>query len=258
MTRPGDMKFDDRRAYFPRGLCQSKAGYRFSMDSLLLSSFVRLPKKGGQGRKRGLDLGCGSGVVGLGIMLENAYTDISITGLDIQQEMVDCAKANALALGFDENLDYQMKDISSYADCDNTADFVVANPPYRCHGKGKVSTGQSRAIARFEDEADLVTFCKTATRSLRDKAPFYMVHLPERFVEVVEACRSASLEPARVRFVHSRADQPARIMLLESRKNGGCSLTVEPPLFLYEGSGDATRMTEAALAFCPFLQCNAK
>jgi len=53
--------------------------------------------------------------------------------------------------------------------------------------------------------------------------------------------------------VHSRLDEPARLALVEAVKNAGQGMTVEAPLELHEGRGEATRLSGAALAFCPFL-----
>lgn len=254
------MDTQERRALFPRGLAQPKQGYRFSLDSLLLASFARVPSLSPRncGPVRGMDLGCGCGVVGLALLLAHTGANLHLTGLDIQEEMIEFAGQNSRELGLDDAAEFILSDVSSYCEHGNALDFALANPPYRQTGQGRVSPGPSRAVARFEGQAGLEAFCRCATRTLKDKAPLFLVHLPERLVEVAEACRAAALRPKRVRFVHSRADEPARIMLLEARKNGNPGLVVEPPLALYEGRGEHTRMTAEALAFCPFLQCNAE
>ncbi|MBU1248337.1 MAG: methyltransferase domain-containing protein [Proteobacteria bacterium] len=242
-----------RRTYFPRGLSQPTDGYRFSIDALLLASFASPPE-----HACGLDLGTGCGVVSLALLLSQTTPNLHLTGLDLQPEMIQRAQANALLLGFESQTDFILEDISSYRQQENSLDFVVANPPYRRPGQGRLSPTPGRMTARFEDQADIHAFARAATRALKDKAPFYLVHLPERLPEVLKACASATLEPKRLRFVHSREDEPARIMLLEARKNCGTGLVVDPPLTLYKGRGEATELSEAALAFCPFLQCNAK
>lgn len=253
MNEPGTNETGMNRSLFPRGLMQPEQGYRFSLDSLLLACFARVPARG-----CGLDLGSGCGVVGLGVLLANPEAELTFTGLDIQQEMVECARHNSRLLGYQEQLDYVLQDVSSYRGMANQADFAVANPPYRNRERGRVSPGSSRFTARFEGEAGLEAFCRAATRVLKDKAPFFLVHLPERLEEVVRTCGEVSLTPKRVCFVHGKKDEPAKIMLLEARKNGNPGLEVAPPLVLYQSRGSQAAMTAEALAFCPFLQCNAR
>jgi tRNA1Val (adenine37-N6)-methyltransferase len=59
-----------------------------------------------------------------------------------------------------------------------------------------------------------------------------------------------------LRLVHGRTHLPAKIVLVEAVKNAGPGLRVEPPLILYE-KGQGNRVTPEALAFCPYLRCNA-
>jgi len=47
------------------------------------------------------------------------------------------------------------------------------------------------------------------------------------------------LEPKRLRMVHSREGEEARLILVEGRKNGKPGLVVEPPLVVYAGEGRA-------------------
>jgi tRNA1Val (adenine37-N6)-methyltransferase len=48
---------------------------------------------------------------------------------------------------------------------------------------------------------------------------------------------SYNLEPKRLRFVHPREGQPARLVLAQGRKNGRLGMKIEPPLFVYQGEG---------------------
>jgi tRNA1Val (adenine37-N6)-methyltransferase len=74
---------------------------------------------------------------------------------------------------------------------------------------------------------------------LKSGGRFYVVYLAERLAELLAGMASFNLEPKRLRFVHSREGQPARLILLESRKNGRPGIKVEPPLVVYQGAGRA-------------------
>lgn len=240
----------EARNYFPRGLGQPETGYRFSVDALLLACFA----KAGKGR-HGVDLGTGCGAAALGLLLRQG--DLSMAGVELDTALAANAKDNARLLGFENQFEIIEDDIVSYKpDGSSCFDFALANPPYRAEGRGRISPDSSRRGARFEGQADLMGFCACASRLVRSRGRFYLVHLPERLPEIFTALDSCGFAPKRLRLVHGRNNSPARIALVDSVRNGNPGLEVEPPLILYSGEGDAAGMTSEALAFCPFLECN--
>jgi len=235
------------RERFPRGLAQPEDGYRFSIDSLLLAAFAR------NAGARVLDLGCGCGVVGLAMLLD--APGLRVTGLEADPELADCAGQNAVRLGFGETFELVRGNVAGIRRerpvKPESFDAVVANPPYRDVGSGRIPTG-GRLAARFEAGASLEDFIRAGAFGLKNKGRFFMVYLPERMAALFAALAACALEPKRLRFAHGTATEPAKILLVEARKNGGPGLSVEPPLILHESG----RMTDDALAFCPALGCN--
>jgi tRNA1Val (adenine37-N6)-methyltransferase len=236
-----------RRDAFPRGMVQPEGGYRFSLDSLLLACYAR-PGRG----QTGIDLGCGCGVVGLALLLRRP--DLRLTGVDLDPASVQAAGANAVNLHYADRYAPVQGDVARWRP-ERVADFVVANPPYRPLGCGRVSRGESRAAARFESRADFADFARCAAVALKTRGRFTFVHLPERLVEIMDGLGRAGLAPKRMRLVHGRAHQEARMVLMEAVKAGKPGLHVEPPLVLHTGTGDATRLADPAREFCPFLSC---
>lgn len=243
----------DPRSYFPRGLIQPEQGYRFSLDSLLLACFNHTPSKEGFG----VDLGTGCGVVALGVLLRNQGRGVKMAGVEISPDSVHAACENAENLRLAHVFRVVLSDVAEYRQEAGQADFVVANPPYRDPHSGRISRGEQRGTARFETEARFTDFCACAARLLKSKGRFSFVHLPGRLADLFEDARSVGLEPKRLRLVHSRVEEPAKMVLVEARKGGSPGLEVQPPLVLYHGRGQETRMTAQALAFCPYLGCNA-
>lgn len=137
-------------------------------------------------------------------------------------------------------------------------DLVLANPPYRLPGTGRPAATARRNTALFETHGTLDAFTRTAARLLRTGGRFACVYGAARLPALFAALAEARLEPKRLRCVHSRLDSPASLVLVEAMHQARPSLTVEAPLVLYEGEGPATRLSPAALAFCPFLGCNAR
>lgn len=237
-----------RRDFFPRGLVQPENGYRFSLDALLLASFAHVGR-----RHIGIDLGCGCGVIGLGLILRQP--DLTITGVDIDKASVSAATENTVNLHFSDKLTFEQADVADWRP-DAVVDFVVSNPPYRELGRGKVSQGDERATARFENKGNFARFARCAAIALKTRGKFTFVHLPERLPELMAGLADAGLEPKRMRMVHGRKDETAKMVLMETVKAGGVGLKVEPPLILHAGTGKNTKLSEDALNFCPFLGCN--
>jgi tRNA1Val (adenine37-N6)-methyltransferase len=235
------------REYFPRGLKQPEDGYRFSIDSLLLAAFARDVKG------RVMDLACGCGVVGLGMLLESR--DVRVTGLDANPELLECSKANAKLLGVVDRFEHVRCDVRTVSEKrpfePESFDAVVMNPPYRDPGSGRTPEGM-RLPARFEAQARLDDFISAAAFGLKNKGRLDVVFLPGRLAALFKALDNAALEPKRLMLVHGGAEERAKIALVEARKNGGPGLHAEPPLILYAGGV----MTSGALAFCPALGCN--
>ena len=238
----------ERRERFPRGLVQPAGGYRFSLDSLLLACFAR------PGRRHvGIDLGCGCGVVGLGLLLREP--GVTLTGVEIDPAAEEAARANTKNLHFSRQFEVVQGDVLSWRP-ERVVDFVVANPPYRRIGAGRVSRGEERATARFEQRAEFAHFARCAAVALKTRGKFCFVHLPERLAEIMAALHANRLEPKRLRMVHARPGEEARMVLVEAVKSASPGLRAEPPLILHAGQGARTRITDEALAFCPFLGCN--
>ncbi|WP_319582861.1 methyltransferase [uncultured Pseudodesulfovibrio sp.] len=240
----------ERRAYFPRGLVQPEGGYRFSLDSLLLASFVNVTR--GQ---TGLDLGCGCGVIGLALLLRQP--GLRLTGIELNPHSTMAAEENTTNLHLTDKLTIEQGDVADWRP-EGVVDFVVANPPYRKLGQGRESVGEGRKNARFEGTGTFESFSRCAANALKTRGRFAFVHLPERLPEIMADLAGAGLAPKRLRMVHGKVDQEARMVLIETVKAASPGLRVEPPLILHEGAGKNTRLSRQALNFCPFLACNSQ
>ncbi len=241
------------RAHFPRGLAQPEQGYRFAADSLLLACYPR-PSEG----DRFLELGTGCGAVSLGMLLMNQVSGLRGTGVDRDPEMVRDAEANAARLGLSERFRPEELDVRFVRESrlirPESFDLVLVNPPYRSPEQGRQSPVEAENAARVERNAGLEDFLRAAAYALKNKGLLELVFLAERLPYLMGALAVSRLEPKRMRLVHGRRERKASQVLVEARKNGGEGLAAEPPLILY--SGDKGGLSDEALRFCPFLECN--
>ena len=122
--------------------------FRLGTDSVLLADFVNIGA-----RRRGIDLGCGSGI--LPLLLLTRSTALHMTGLELNPEAARVARENIAANALDARCDIVVGDIRRCRDEFKTGQFdlVVSNPPYFAAGSGKLSPNADKAAARGEVRA---------------------------------------------------------------------------------------------------------
>lgn len=215
---------------------QAKDGYRFSVDALLLENFISARRPG-----RGIELGTGSGIIS--ILLAKRLKCPGIVAVEIQEALAERARRNVSLNGLDGKVEVLSKDIKELKKVfsTNEFDFVFSNPPFRKPKTGRLSKYEERAVARHEIEITLPDMIKTASYLLKHSGKFYLIYHPFRLVELIEMLRNARLEPKRMRFVHSKEGDEAKMVLIEAVKGSGAWLKIDPPLYLYNISNEYTR-----------------
>ncbi|TYO96066.1 tRNA1Val (adenine37-N6)-methyltransferase [Geothermobacter ehrlichii] len=215
-------------------LIQAKAGYRFSLDPFLLCGFAPLAEMAG---RRLVDLGCGNGVIPLLAARQSAAA--RIVGIEQQPAMVERARRSVRLNGLDDRIEIlagRVQDVPELLPV-QSVDLVLSNPPFRPPRSGRIAPDDERAAARHELAGGLDDFVRAAAFLLKNGGRFCLVHLTERLTDLLTLLRQASIEPKRLRLVHSRRKEPARLVLVEGRRAGRPGLTIEPPLVVYEGEG---------------------
>lgn len=216
-------------------LFQSKTGYRFSVDALLLENFISAKRLG-----RGIELGTGAGVIS--ILLAKRNKDTKIVAVEIQESLAQRAKRNVELNELSERIEVLREDISDLRKIfpANKFDFVFSNPPFRKTKTGLLSIDEERAVARHEIKITLPEIIETASYLLKNGGRFYLIYHPFRLVELIELLHKVNLEPKKMRFVHSRIVEEAKMVLIEAVKGSGQWLKIEPPLYIYEKGNEYT------------------
>jgi tRNA1Val (adenine37-N6)-methyltransferase len=205
-------------------LIQSKTGYRFSIDAILLSQFVTI-KRG----DRVVDLGTGCGIIPLILLLTRPVGQIF--GVEIQRDLADQAARNIVLNGYENRMGVILGDIKHPPFAPSSSDVVTCNPPYRPKNSGRINPDLQRAIARHEMLASLGDILNAATRTLRAKGRLAMIYPAVRLVEVLVRMRGFNLEPKRIRVVYPGMESEAKLALIEASLGGRKGLKVLPPLF---------------------------
>jgi len=213
-------------------IIQNSKIFCFGMDAVLLSSFA-VAKEG----DKVLDLGTGNGVIP--ILMEAKTKAAHFTGIEIQDINVDMAIRSVAFNGLENKIEIMQGDIKE-ASCifgGASFDVVTSNPPYMNENHGLVNPDSHKAIARHEILCTLEDVIREASKVLKDKGKFYMVHRPQRMVEIFETLTKYKLEPKRIRLVHPYVDRAANMILIEAIKGANSLLKVEQPLIIYEQEG---------------------
>lgn len=213
-------------------IIQPKRGYRFSLDPLILCDFAA-PARGDI-----LDLGCGCGVIPL--LMARLAPESRITGVELQIAMAELARRNAELNGLSGRIFIVTADILDLGGRldSNRFDLVLANPPYRRAGSGRISPRAGRDLSRHESTASLADFLTTAKRLVKNGGRICFIQLPERLPELMEVAAELKLAPRRLRMVHGGQDAPARMFMIELLKGSRGAMEVLPPLLVYGVGGE--------------------
>jgi len=75
---------------------------------------------------------------------------------------------------------------------------------------------------------------------LKQYGRFYMVHRPDRLVDIICLLRKYKLEPKQIRFVHPKAGEKPNMVLIRASKNANPELKFDRPLYIYNDEGKYT------------------
>ena len=218
-------------------IIQDDEGFCFGIDSVLLSDFAKNIKK----NAKVLDLGTGTGIIGI---LLCGKTQLSkVIGVEIQTEVANMAnrsiKLNKLEDRF-EIINDNINNIFNYLE-KNSFDVIVTNPPYQKKDSGIKNMKEKKLISRHEVMATLEDFIKISKEILKDKGEFYMVHRPDRLVDILYCMRKYNIEPKNIRFVYPKQNKEPNLFLIKGIKNARPFLKVEKNLYIYDENGKYTK-----------------
>jgi len=215
--------FFDRRIQ----ILQKKRGYRFSIDAVLLSQFIKIRKN-----EKVIDLGTGCGILPL-LLCYNTKAH-SFVGVEIQKDLAELAKRNVLLNHSEDRISILQNDLRTLKTIFPPGSFhvVLSNPPYRKYRTGRVNPILEKAIARHEIEGTLEDLVSMASYLLPPRGRCYLIFPALRTVDLLVALRNRRLEPKRLQFVYHRLREEADLVLTESIKASGVELRVMDPLIL--------------------------
>lgn len=230
-----DERIDDLQ-YKGLKIIQNNKGFCFGIDSVILSNFAKRIKE----NSKAVDLGTGSGVIGLLLCKKTKLKEI--IGVEIQEDVAEMAERSIKLNDLEDKFKICNVNINEIFENNilpkNQYDAVVMNPPYKEMGTGKTNEDKKKLISRHEVKATLYDFIKTAAGLLKDKGELYLVHKPERIVDIMCKMRENKIEPKEIQIVYPYKDSEASIILIRGTKGGKKFLKIDEPLYIYKENGE--------------------
>ena len=197
-------------------------GYRVNVDSLWLARFAC---DAATSDSWVIDLGAGVGAVGLA--LHRLRPVQALTLVDNSATMVELARANLERATPRVEGHAVLQDVQEFAETLQSGHsppwqpaafgslLVVANPPFTPPWAGRRCGQTGRDTAR---RGDVAPFLVATARLMEGRAAAACLCYPTpHLVDLVATARDLGLDAVRMRFVHLRADRPARLALVEFR-----------------------------------------
>ena len=223
-------------------LFQPSEGYRSSIDALLLVHFVYT----GRGALECVDLGAGSGTIGLSLLLSEHVG--KVTAVEIQKDLCSLASDNANHNDLQNRYEILNSDVRNLSNSflkPASFDLVVMNPPFwpLTH---RLPSSEQRRTACHEVHGTLSDWIYSANILIsKRKGRLSIVYPAKRLSELLVLLDRNHLFCTRMRTVHPYSSKPAELVLLEARPVSKGNLTILPPLFLKDSKGkDTAQLSE--------------
>ena len=213
-------------------LIQKKQGFWFGIDPVLLSNFANVKNK-----HRVIDLCTGTGIVPF--LIYGKYKPKEVIGIEIQEDMVEMAIRSSKYNEVENVVSFKSADLKDlkYLSSLGTFDVLTVNPPYKLNNSGIVNLDDKLAIARHEIMCSLEDVIVASRKLLKDNGRMFIVHRPERLIDIFELMRKYKIEPKRVQMVQPNINKAPNIVLVEGQRDGGAYLKWEKPIYVYNEDG---------------------
>lgn len=221
---------------------QPKDGYRAAIDAVFLSSLIK--EKTVCPKAKILDVGSGTGAVSLCLAYRLKEKHPEITGIDIQENLVELSNKSAKANGFDF-LHYEVSDIRQKTSLKPLSfDFVLTNPPYSDHDMP--SPNESKKFAHNHQDFDLTSWLSFSLKMLKPKGYIALINRTEALNEILSAMHNKA-GSIQILPLYSKGGQAAKRILILAQKGSRGLTSILPPLYTHNEDGSYSEKSEQIL-----------
>ena len=211
-------------------IIQDKDLFSYGIDAILLSHFCKA--KGVV-----VDLGTGTGIIPLRIADKQGVS--LVYGVEIQEEVARMAQETVKLNSLQDRIKILHSDLKDLPETLGKAsvDTVITNPPYMKPGGAIVNREDNFAISRHEIAATLEDIAAVGQYILKPLGKLYMVHRPNRLVDVLCTLRKHGLEPKYMQWVHPKPGKQPNLFMVEAVKGGKSDFKYRDPIVVYDENG---------------------
>ena len=211
--------------------------FNFSIDSLLISEFIKIQKN----TKKILDLGTGNAAIPLFLSKKTSAINYAIS---INEISYNLALRNININNLDEQIYIIYDNVKNYLKYFTVGSFdiVLSNPPFFkvTENKELLNDLEQLSIARHEIELNLDELIEISSKLVKDRGYFYLVHRADRLSEILVTLQKYNFEAKKIKFCYTTKYKNAKIVLIEAIKNGKTGLTILPSLIINKENGEYT------------------
>ena len=191
---------------------QNSNYFKFSIDSLLLGEFVEIKKN-----DTILDMCTGNCPVPL--LLLTKEKNLHIDAVEVQEEVFNLAKKSIEYNKLNNNVNLIKGDINN-VNLDKKYDIITCNPPYFEVNSNKMQNKNDiKKIARHEVLINLDDIARIASNNLKETGDFYLVHRPERIVDIINSLNKYNLGVREICIVNTNDNYLSKLILFKASKN---------------------------------------
>lgn len=191
---------------------QNSNYFKFSIDSLLLGEFVEIKKN-----DTILDMCTGNCPVPL--LLLTKEKNLHIDAVEVQEDVFNLAKKSIEYNKLNNNVNLIKGDINN-VNLDKKYDIITCNPPYFKVNSNKMQNiNDIKKIARHEVLINLDDIAKIASNNLKETGDFYLVHRPERIVDIINSLNKYNLGVREICIVNTNDNYLSKLILFKASKN---------------------------------------
>lgn len=214
-------------------IIQNKKFFSYGTDAIFISHFAK-PKG------MVIDLGTGTGIIPLRLIDKGNIK--KIYAIELQEQVADQARRSIELNKLEEKIEVLNMDIKDLHKTFGKASFdvVVSNPPYMKAGGALVNPEENFALSRHEIACSLEDIIEKSSYLLKPLGKLYLVHRPDRLVDILYTMRKHNIEAKYIRFVQPKISKKPNLLLIEGSKAGKPDLKFHDPLIVYNEDGSYT------------------
>lgn len=211
-------------------ILQNKKKFSYGIDAIILSNFTKA---------KGMVMDLGTGTAIIPIRIVDSPSIKKIYGVEIQKEVAHLAAESVKLNSLEDKIEIINMDLKDLAHKFPKASFdtVISNPPYMRAGAAIVNPEENFALSRHEIACNIEDIVSIANYLLKPLGKLYLVHRPDRLVDIIYTMRQYKIEPKYIRFIQAKIDKKPNLILIEGVKDGKSDLKFYDPLIVYNEDG---------------------